>query len=153
MAAFGGSPVRQAGRVESGALILKFESGCVAAISFADTAPSPWGFEAGTGENPNIGKSGEDMLWITGTRGSVSFPSMSVWTGAEEWSQVPCCSRLDTTETTPLVAQLDHFCQVIEGLAEPLISAKDGRETLAVALAAQQAISSTMYRERMREGA
>ena len=67
IAGFGSSLIRNQNRVESGATAIMFETGLTANISFADSAPSPWGFEAGTGENPNIATSGQDMLWITGT--------------------------------------------------------------------------------------
>ena len=72
MTALAAAPIRQAGRVESGGAVLRFESGAIATISFADTAPSPWGFEAGIGENPNIATTGQDMWWITGTRGGIA---------------------------------------------------------------------------------
>jgi len=51
-----------------------------------DTAPSPWGFEAATGENPNIGTTNQDMMWITGTQGGISFPSLTQWSGVD-WGQ------------------------------------------------------------------
>ena len=50
-----GKPLRGSTRVESGAIALAFENGAVGNVSFSDITPSPWGFEAGTGENPNIG--------------------------------------------------------------------------------------------------
>ncbi|MEM1352032.1 MAG: Gfo/Idh/MocA family oxidoreductase, partial [Pseudomonadota bacterium] len=80
-----GTSLRGTNRIETGAVALAFENGATGTISFADTAPSPWGFEAGTGENPNIGTTGQDMLWITGTKGAVSFPSMTRWSGSD-WS-------------------------------------------------------------------
>ncbi|MEP6321279.1 MAG: Gfo/Idh/MocA family oxidoreductase, partial [Paracoccaceae bacterium] len=44
VAGLGGNPVRKAARVESGGLVLSFESGLIATVTFADTAPSPYGF-------------------------------------------------------------------------------------------------------------
>ncbi len=76
-----GRSLRGSTRVESGAVALAFENGAVGTISFADTTPSPWGFEAGTGENPNIGTTKQDMMWITGTKGAISFPSMTALEG------------------------------------------------------------------------
>ena len=71
---------------ETGAIALGFETGAVGTVAFSDVTPSPWGFEAGTGENPNIGATHQDMMWITGTKGAVSFPSMTLWQG-EDWGQ------------------------------------------------------------------
>lgn len=133
-AALRGADLRGAGRIETGAIALAFASGATATISFADTAPSPWGFEAGTGENPNIGTTGQDMLWITGTRGAISFPSLSLWAGTD-WSQPALRQPLERAENVkpPLDAQLDHFLEVMDGAA-PLIDVADGTRTLEVAL-------------------
>ena len=95
-------------------------------------APSPWGFEAGTAENPNIAATGQDMWWITGTKGAVSFPSMQLWSGAQDWSQVPQMVAHETAETVPLVAQLDHFVDVMERQSPPLIDIRDGQRSLEI---------------------
>jgi len=72
IAALGSDQQRKGGRIESGGAILRFASGLCATISFADTAPSPWGFEAATAENPNIAATGDGVgrgarLVATGT--------------------------------------------------------------------------------------
>ena len=129
-----GAGHRGADRIESGAIALLFETGATATISFADTTPSPWGFEAATGENPNIGTTTQDMLWITGTGGAASFPSMTLWTGAD-WGTAAVRQpqrRVENT-TTPLDAQLTHFLDVMEG-ATPLIDVADATKTLEIAL-------------------
>ncbi|WP_372574200.1 Gfo/Idh/MocA family protein [Ruegeria jejuensis] len=127
---FGADHQRDGARVESGAVALRFESGACGTISFADTTPSPWGFEAATAENPNIASSGQDMWWITGTKGAVSFPSLTLWTGARDWSQAPQPAQLPVQSAVPLEAQLDHFVDVIGGGAEPVINLKDASRTL-----------------------
>lgn len=130
-----GAGLRGNARIESGAIALAFGTGATATISFADTTPSPWGFEAATGENPNIGTTRQDMMWVMGTKGGVSFPSMTLWSGTD-WGQpaqtVPL--DIDTDEKTPLTAQLDHFLDVIGG-APPLIDVADATRTLATTLA------------------
>ena len=133
VAALGGAAMRGTDRIESGAIAIGFENGATGTISFSDTAPSPWGFEAGTGENPNIGTTGEDMMWITGTKGAISFPSMTFWQGTE-WgnaaTRIPFVAAKN--EQAPLDAQLDHFIDVMNGAA-PLIDVADAARTLAVA--------------------
>lgn len=128
-----GRALRSGGRIESGAIALGFEEGATGTISFADTTPTPWGFEAGTGENPNIGTTGQDMLWITGTQGAISFPSMSLWQG-KEWGQAATPVPLTAAENQkpPLDTQLDHFVEVIDG-ARPLIDVADATRTLEIA--------------------
>ncbi|QJF49962.1 Gfo/Idh/MocA family protein [Roseobacter ponti] len=134
-AALPGRSLRGTDRIESGAVALAFESGATGTISFADTTPSPWGFEAGTGENPHIGTTGQDMMWITGTKGAVSFPSMTRWQGTD-WSRPAIAGDLSGPgdATVPLDRQLDHFIDVMENRAPPLIDVADASRTLAVAL-------------------
>ena len=126
------SMIRQQRRLESGAIALGFASGCSGTISFADTAPSPWGFESATDENPNIASTQQDMWWITGTEGSVAYPSLTVWAGAADWSQAPQPEQIKTEITTPLAAQLDHFISIIRAEAEPLIDISDAQESLRI---------------------
>lgn len=130
--AIGTAPVRKAGRVESGVISLLFQNGCSAALTFADTTPSPWGFEAATGENPNIGKTGQDCLWIAGTAGAISFPSLTHWGGAADWGQAATPTANPVASTDALHAQLDHFIEVIAGRAAPLIDAEDATRSLEI---------------------
>lgn len=137
----GSNARRGAARVESGAVGVMFESGLAATIAFADSALSPWGFEAGTGENPNIGTTGEDYLRITGSKGAVAFPSLTVWAGAEDWSQPVTASRGEAAPNVPLVAQLEHFADVVAGRAAPLVNAADATESLRVTLQIEAAVA------------
>ncbi|MFK7876060.1 MAG: Gfo/Idh/MocA family protein [Paracoccaceae bacterium] len=134
IAALPAPPRRASNRIDAGAIALSTNAGVSVTISFSDTAPSPWGFEAGTGENPNIGTTHQDMMWITGTKGAVSFPSLTVWHGCD-WSR-PATAQpsLDIQGPDPLDAQLDHFLDVIAGRAMPMCSLADGRAALAAAL-------------------
>lgn len=134
IAAMGAVPIRQVSeRVESGVIALRFQSGVLASIAFADTSPSPWGFESGTRENPNIAGTGQDCLWIAGTRGGVAFPSLTLWGGATDWGDAPLPQRVPSEPSVPLEAQLSHFLDVIDG-APPLCRATDGRATLEATL-------------------
>jgi predicted dehydrogenase len=136
----GSNVLRGAARVESGAALLEFEGGLASSIAFADTSASPYGFEAGTGENPNIATTNEDYLRICGTSGAVSFPSLTVWSGAADWSEKPLRQETDSPVNIPLVAQLEHFAQVCAGYAEPMVSAIEGRKSLEVTLAIEAAV-------------
>lgn len=134
VAALRGASQRGGDRIESGAVAMTFASGATGTISFADTTPSPWGFEAATGENPNIGTTGQDMIWIAGTKGAVSYPSLTLWSGTD-WA-TPATPRdliRAQNDKPPLDAQLDHFIAVMEG-ARPLIDVADATRTLDIAL-------------------
>ncbi len=129
-----GAEQRGTRRIESGAIALAFSNGATGTISFADTTPSPWGFEAGTGENPNIGATYQDMLWIAGTAGAISFPSMTLWSGTDWGTPARMQEFLPAESTrTPLEAQLDHFLDVMNG-AKPLIDVEDAARTLDITL-------------------
>lgn len=136
---FGSNLVRGANRTESGAVALAFTSGVTVSIAFADTTPTPWGFEAGTGESPGIATSHQECLRIACTRGGIEFPSMTVWTGAADWSQPVQHRTLDVADGVPLVNQLEHFADVIAGRARPLVTAAEGRATLAATLLIEDA--------------
>lgn len=144
VSALRGAGMRGDTRIESGAVALAFENGATGTISFADTSPSPWGFEAGTGENPNIGTTGQDMMWIMGTEGAVSFPSMTLWSGTD-WGHPAQRVPVQKAENAkpPLEAQLDHFLDVIDGAA-PLIDVADATRILDVALQIEGQLASTV---------
>lgn len=133
-AGIGANPVRKSDRVESGGVVLSFESGLIVTIAFADTTPSPWGFEHGTGENPNIATTGQDSMRIIGTEGSVEFPSLRVWTGAADWSEAPAPHYAPASDGLPLVQQLEHFARVCTGKEPPLNDGASGRRTLELTL-------------------
>lgn len=129
-------------RNESGALALAFDSGATATIAFADSAASPWGFERGTAESPAIPATRRDMLFIAGTEGAVSFPSLTLWGGASDWTEMPIPTPHLVPDTVPFTAQLDHFADVINGTAQPRITIEEGRKTLAATLEAERIITA-----------
>ena len=130
----GSNAIRKTARVESGGLVLSFASGLIATIAFADTTPSPYGFEHGTGENPIIARSGENSMYVTGTKGAISFPSLTLWSGAKDWGQAPKPSQLPTENGVPLISQLEHFARVIAGDEKPINDGQAGRRTLELTL-------------------
>jgi len=135
----GSNAVRGARRTESGGAVLAFDSGVIVTIAFADTTPTPWGFEAGTGESPAIPKTAQDSLRIACTRGGLEFPSLRVWSGAETWNDRPVMSETPVETAVPLIRQLEHFADVIEGRAAPITDARDARATLEATLKIQTA--------------
>jgi predicted dehydrogenase len=139
-----GAGQRSDTRIESGAIALAFENGATGTINFADTTPSPWGFEAGLGENPNIGTTGQDMLCVMGTKGAISFPSMTLWSGTD-WGTAATRQPLKPAQNikNPLDAQLDHFIDVMDG-ADPLIDVTDATRTLDLALQIETQLTAQM---------
>ena len=137
----GSNAQRGAARVESGAAVLGFSGGMTATIAFADTTPSPWGFEAGTGENPNIATTGQDYLRIAGSEGAIGFPSLTLWSGARDWSQAPQVAARKVPANVPLAAQLLHFADVVAGRAAPVVDAFEARKSLETTLQIEAAVA------------
>lgn len=140
--ALAGQSLREGGRVESGGVLMRMTSGLSATISFADTTPSPWGFEAGTNENPHIAESFQDMWWITGTKGAISYPSLTLWTGASHWGEAPKPVKIDVETVTPLNRQIDHFLAVMKGEETPLITIIDAAASLAATHEIEQQLAA-----------
>lgn len=136
-----GQHLRGADRNENGALAVAFDGGATATIAFADTTPSPWGFERGTAESPAIPTTRQDMLFIAGTEGAISYPSLTQWGGAKDWTETPTATSHPVPDTVPFAAQFDHFADVIEGRAAPRITVEEGRKTLAATLWAEDILA------------
>ncbi len=126
----GSNAIRGAARTESGGVLMRFASGVILTIAFSDTTPTPWGFEAGTGESPSIPHTSQDSLRIAGTEGGIEFPSLTVWGGAKTWNDRPEPIQHGVVEGIPLVRQLEHFAEVIAGNATPRASGEDARRAL-----------------------
>jgi predicted dehydrogenase len=135
--------VRNAKRHENGGVVLSFDTGMVATITFSDATPTPWGFEAGTGESPYIPKTNQSSMFIAGTNGGLEFPTLKLWGGASNWNEKPIMERQNIPEAVPLIRQLEHFSDVIKGKATPVVDARSARETLAVILQIEQATMPT----------
>ncbi len=124
---------------DSGVINMRFENGAIASAILSDTAPSPWHFEGGSGENPNIARTGEDGLRVFGTKGAISFPSMTYW--AHENEEGHWGTRIDSSTVAQsssmggeaaLTAQLTHFGKIIRDGESPLVSARDGLQSVRV---------------------
>ena len=135
--------VRNANRHENGGVVLGFETGMVATITFSDATPTPWGFEAGTGESPYIPKTNQSSMFIACTNGGLEFPTLKLWSGASNWNEKPIMEHQNISEAVPLIRQLEHFADVIRKKATPIVDAKSARETLSVILQIEQATMPT----------
>jgi len=127
---------------------MRCENGALVSAIVSDASPSPWHFEGGSGENPNICKTDQGGLRIFGTRGSIEFPSLTQWhhqTDDGHWGTPIHSVENETADflggETALVSQLYNFADVIHGKSEPLVSAQDGVQSVRVVEAIHQAAS------------
>ena len=132
------SAVRKLEVEDSLSITLSFENGTLGSILASDATPSPWSYEATTGENPHYFRADENSYHFLGTAGSLSFPRMEVWRYPDElagWQHPLENLRHHVEEADPLQNQLEHFCRVVRHQEEPLVDARDGLRSLAAAVA------------------
>ena len=127
---------------ESGAIILRFASGALATISFSDQAPSPWGWERATADNPSIPGTGENCFRFFGTKGAFEFPNIAFWQNVPDvepsWLAPISREARPIPPRAALAAQLKSFCEVVRGECEPVIGPADALATLAATVAIQE---------------
>lgn len=131
---------------EGAAVILRFESGVVGTFNMSDNVSSPHSFEQGTGENPNLPRTGSDVYRIFGTRGTLSFPDMtlSTYEGEPSWEKHMVIKKVmvKDRQVAPFDSQLKHFAAVCRGEEEPNCAGEDGLRALIVCEAIRKAIDS-----------
>lgn len=130
---------------EGAALTLRFEKGVVGTFLICDGTPSPYSFEAGTGENPMIPLQGEDFYRVFGTRASLSVPDLTRWSYdgrvGEGWTVPLTKERIGVEEgVTPFDAQVEHLVRVVRGEEEPICSGEEGLRALVVCDAVRRAM-------------
>ena len=128
------------------AINLRFANGALGSFLLSDTAASARSWEQTSQENKAYPTySDEDCYLIVGTGGSLAIPTMrlKVYDRKEDrsWWKPFRTAVAQVDRTDPLEHQLEHFCAVIRGEAQPLVTARDGlqnlRVTEAIALAAR----------------
>ena len=116
------------------AAVLTFASGAVGTLSVSDSVAAPWSWELTSGENPAYPKTTQSCYQIGGTQGGLSIPDLRIWRheGDGGWWSPMEATTLPHTPVVSLVAQVEHFAEVIRGKAAPRVSAIEGTRSLAV---------------------
>lgn len=132
---------------DTAAINLRFANGALGTFLLSDTAASAKSWEQTSRENPTYATcSDEDCYVIAGTDGSLGVPTMRLKTYARtqdrSWWKPFQASILKVEPASPLERQLDHFCAVIRGDAQPLVTAQDGLQNLRVTEAIVEAARS-----------
>lgn len=128
---------------EGAALTLRFRSGAVGTFILSDNLPSPYNFEAGTGENPLIPKAGQSFYKIFGTEASLSVPDMTTWSYAgktKSWNEELVKQTVPVPEGVPFELQLNHLVRVVRDGEEPICTAEAGLAALVVCQAVKEAL-------------
>jgi predicted dehydrogenase len=119
---------------ETAVILLKFENGVLGTVSISDKIVSPWSWEFTSGENPAYTHTEETCYMIGGTRGSLTVPYLDLWHHPTKpsWWEPIVHERLPVDYTDPLGLQVRNLCGVIRGTAEPVVSGRQGLNTLKV---------------------
>jgi predicted dehydrogenase len=119
---------------ETIALLLKFENGCLGSLIVSDCTTSAHSWELTVGENPAYPKQNQNCYLISGTEGTVSFPSMEVnyYSGGKSWWNELLIRKEAGVHNDPFQEQMRHFLDVIGGRAAPLVSLTDGLKILKI---------------------
>ncbi len=143
--AIASSRVRRNEVEDTAAVLLEFESGAVGTLAVSDCAVSPFSWEQTSGENPIYAhESSQDSLVLAGTHGSLALPSLRWWRqeGQRSWALPFTTGTIRVEPGDPLARQLNHFLDVAERRAEPIVSAHEGFRSLAAILAVREAVVS-----------
>jgi predicted dehydrogenase len=128
---------------DTAALLIRFVSGTLGTITLSDVTPSPWSWEAASGDNPGIAVSGENCYRFLGSEAALDFPNLLIWRHHSQtpgdWSQPFIRQPHSVPDRAALPEQLQHFIRVIRGLESPRVSGRDGLATLAATLAVHEA--------------
>lgn len=132
---------------DTAAINLRFVNGALGTFLLSDTAASPKSWEQTSRENPSYATCpDEDCYVIAGTDGSLGVPTMRLKTYARpegrSWWKPFQASVVDVEQASPLERQLDHFCAMIRGEAQPEVTARDGLQNLRVTEAIIEAARS-----------
>jgi predicted dehydrogenase len=126
------------------AIGLRFENGALGTFLLSDTAGSARSWEQTSRENTDYPSyDDEDCYVIAGDMGSLSVPTMRLKTyGRKEdrsWFKPFETGVAEMVRADPLEKQLAHFCDVIAGTAQPLVTVYDGIQNLRIVEAIAQA--------------
>jgi predicted dehydrogenase len=127
---------------DTAAINLRFANSALGTFLLSDTAALGRSWEQTSRENTSYAHyQNEDCYLISGTLGSLAVPTMrlKVDVGERSWWKSFHEDILDVEHADPLARQLEHFCSVIRGETEPLVTGRDGVQTLRVTLAIHEA--------------
>ncbi len=121
------------------AAVLTFANGVIGTISVSDSVVSPWSWELTAAENPCYPVTDQSCLQIGGSKGSLSIPDLTLWThqGVRSWWEPISATSFPQLSSDPLINQIEHFADVINHKATPLVSGLEGMKSLQVVEAIQ----------------
>jgi predicted dehydrogenase len=138
--AFASNATRQFAVEDTVAITLRFASGAVGTFAVSDTAASDRNWEHTSGEDTVRFAAGhtsmDDCYYVSGTWGSLAVPTMRLTRYLKDedrsWHKPLRKSTLPVDAIDPLAAQIENFCNVLSGSAQPRVTIRDGVKNLRV---------------------
>lgn len=131
---------------DTAAVSLRFANGTLGTFMMSDAAASARSWEQTSREDKSYATyPDEDCYLLAGTDGSLAIPTMRLRTfankAARSWYNPLDSEIIAIKEADPLRRQLENFCAVIRGEAEPVVTARDGLQNLCVIEAIKQSLA------------
>jgi len=126
---------------DTAAVALRFANGALGTLVVSDTVAAPWNWDLAAGEAAHYVQQPVDSMYICGTEGSLTLPSLTLWRypGARGWHEELAAQRAQPHKADPYDEQLRHLRAVAQRREQPLCSGRDALGTLRVALAVLEA--------------
>lgn len=145
--ALSSSAIRGFAVEDSVVMNFRFASGALGTFVLSDVAATPMSWEQTSQENSMFPTYADvDCYTLIGTKGCLGFPTMLLRYVAEgveaSWLETMTKKHYDIERRDPLRCQLDHFVDLINGIAEARVSVVDGYRNLCVVEAVRNAIRS-----------
>ncbi len=137
--AFSSNATRHFPVEDTASIIFRFTSGALGTFLLSDTAASDHSWEHTVGEDPSFDPAHADDVdcyHLTGAFGSLSIPTMRLRCfhrpAEQSWHKPLERSTVPVEIIDPLEQQMEHFGEVVRGVAKPLVSVHDGLQNLRV---------------------
>jgi predicted dehydrogenase len=121
------------------AATVRFASGALGTIVGSDATPSPWGWEQGSGENPNVPATERNCYRLLCSNGALALPRLELWKneacGPGSWLEPLAVAPQSLAPRCALARQLEDFCNALTTGTLPRTTGPDGLATLAATLA------------------
>jgi predicted dehydrogenase len=128
---------------DTAAVVLRLVNGALVTITLCDTAVTPWSWDLASGELPSYPVPAHPVTthFLCGTDGSLGLPALEFWSykGVKSWFAPISRDQIAFERGDPYIEQLKNLCGVARGEQQPLVSARDGTQTLRATLAVLEA--------------
>jgi predicted dehydrogenase len=140
--AFSSNAVRSFEVEDTASVSVRFAGGALGTLLMSDTTVSPYNWDTAAGQALYFPHQPENTYVLAGTKAALSLPLMDLWkheTEAGHWQHPLLRQHVTLDGSRAYENQLNHFADVMERKAEPIVSARDGMMTLATILAITKA--------------